>query len=515
MARTSVTTRVERRRLPLVVALATALGLATASPAASATTRLVGRCGDMVGKGGDTLRVAISKAVSGDIVDLTPLPLTCTTITLTGGEIPIAVDSLIISSPRQITVDGNNAGRIFNHSATGILSIQYLTLTHGNAGASDGGCIFSAGEVSLSHSTITACQTSGSGGGMRAQSCFVGYSAIDANLASIGAGLSCAVGAMFVHSSVSGNLLGGGVSAGAVEAYYSTFANNATHLAGGGIASFGAGGVKLVNSTVSGNSTTVESPYYDAGGAWSVGDMTVQGSIISGNTSAVNAGGLKSNGNMTLTDSTVSGNHASGDNGGLTANSVTMIRSTIDSNTAAFGAGGGSATSAIISNSTISGNTAPIAAGFAASTLQISNSTVAFNVATGATSSSVGGIYGSNVTMASTIVADNTTNGSGPADVLIQGAAAFQPGSSLIVSCNRTTLSIQEDPKLTPLALHGGTVRTHALSTGSPAIDTGTSGGLPTDERGSGYPRVVGAAADIGAYERQATDDELFYSGFD
>ena len=70
------------------------------------------------------------------------------------------------------------------------------------------------------------------------------------------------------------------------------------------------------------------------------------------------------------------------------------------------------------------------------------------------------------------------------------------------------------DPQLAPLANNGGTVtgaaghvttgplKTHALYVGSPALNTGiNSEGFEFDERGPGFPRVTGPAADIGAYE--------------
>jgi hypothetical protein len=76
--------------------------------------------------------------------------------------------------------------------------------------------------------------------------------------------------------------------------------------------------------------------------------------------------------------------------------------------------------------------------------------------------------------------------------------------------------TIVADPQLTPLADHGGPTRTHGLSLSSPAIDHGSNIGiLSTDQRGMGFSRIVGTSADIGAYERQADDDELFYGGFD
>jgi hypothetical protein len=47
------------------------------------------------------------------------------------------------------------------------------------------------------------------------------------------------------------------------------------------------------------------------------------------------------------------------------------------------------------------------------------------------------------------------------------------------------------------------TLRTMAPMAGSPAIDAGgpVLGGLTNDERGAGFPRVVGAAVDMGAHE--------------
>ena len=71
-----------------------------------------------------------------------------------------------------------------------------------------------------------------------------------------------------------------------------------------------------------------------------------------------------------------------------------------------------------------------------------------------------------------------------------------------------------QNPQLAPLANNGGwiagaaghaltgPVLTHRLYVGSPALDTGSNPeGFSYEQRGSGFPRVVGAAADIGATE--------------
>ena len=60
------------------------------------------------------------------------------------------------------------------------------------------------------------------------------------------------------------------------------------------------------------------------------------------------------------------------------------------------------------------------------------------------------------------------------------------------------------DPQLGPLTDNGGPTETHALLTGSPAIDAGgITSSLVNDQRGAGFPRVVGSAVDIGAFEVQ------------
>jgi hypothetical protein len=58
------------------------------------------------------------------------------------------------------------------------------------------------------------------------------------------------------------------------------------------------------------------------------------------------------------------------------------------------------------------------------------------------------------------------------------------------------------DPLLAPLADNGGPTRTMGLYSGSPALNAGGNpDGYANDQRGAGFPRVLGAAADIGAFE--------------
>ena len=61
---------------------------------------------------------------------------------------------------------------------------------------------------------------------------------------------------------------------------------------------------------------------------------------------------------------------------------------------------------------------------------------------------------------------------------------------------------------------NGGETRTHAITAASPAFDTGNNmAGSTFDQRGPSFPRVVGAAADIGSYE--LNPDVIFLDGFE
>ncbi|HSS06655.1 MAG TPA: choice-of-anchor Q domain-containing protein, partial [Rhodanobacteraceae bacterium] len=75
---------------------------------------------------------------------------------------------------------------------------------------------------------------------------------------------------------------------------------------------------------------------------------------------------------------------------------------------------------------------------------------------------------------------------------------------------------ITECPRLAALKDNGGPTFTHAILPGSPGIDVGDGTGLAVDQRGGGYVRVMGANADIGAFEWQGElDDNLFKSAFE
>lgn len=244
------------------------------------------------------------------------------------------------------------------------------------------------------------------------------------------------------------------------------------------------------------------------GGISSAGNLTLTDLIVSGN-SAGNAGGgiYSSASTLTLTRSTVSGNNADDFAGGIFSDGVlSLTASTISGNSAGNGAGIYTSGTLTLTNSTLSGNTAVFAGGgiySSSATLTLTNSTLAENTA----ASGGGGIYngvGSVTILVSTLVALNTggdLNGepvaAGSESNLI-GASDSAGGLANAVNSN----IVGADPTLGPLADNGGPTWTHALLVGSPALDAGSNPlSLTQDQRGSGYPRTLGASTDIGAVE--------------
>ena len=158
----------------------------------------------------------------------------------------------------------------------------------------------------------------------------------------------------------------------------------------------------------------------------------------------------------------------------------------------------------------------------------ISHSTIAFNASPdgGAVSIVDGGtaLRDSTLYLDSTIIASNLT-GPSPAHA---ADLAIDPSLTLTVigadhlvgaADPNVTLppdTLRGDPRRLPLAGNGGPTGTMALAPGRPAIDAGSNPlGLDTDQRGDGCARVVGSAADIGAYEVQTLGDVIFVDGFD
>ena len=303
------------------------------------------------------------------------------------------------------------------------------------------------------------------------------------------------VGAPGVSSSISGLTITGGafgrigggilVESSDLSLNQSIVSGNRATDSGGGI-EFGSGQLTIDQSTISDNVVQAVTGLINASGggvANSGGDVVISNSTISGNLASGEigqGGGVFSNsGNLTLTSSTVSGNAAAspfdrGDGGGVFASSQSLA----------------------ISDSTITANFADFGGGIAvessslAVTLDLANSIVAGNTALSA-SADITTEFTVSINASSSLVGDN--NGS----ALVATSGGADSDGNLI-----GTSAAPINPLLEALADNGGLTETHALSSISPAVDTGSSA-LNFDQRG--IERLSGRRVDIGAFELEGS----------
>ena len=315
----------------------------------------------------------------------------------------------------------------------------------------------------------------------------------------------------------SGSVLGvlQGVSA---QIYSLTITGGNSQTNGGGVANDGS--LSIVGSTITGNTVTTLAAQGGGGGIDNGpdGTLTIYQTTVAGNSTDPgdaalddSGGGILNDGILSIFDSTVSGNTAA-DMGGGVANSGTgllaMVNDTVTANSSGFGGGGvynlGGLTainSTIVSNSSIQQGP-PIGGGLlndVGGTLILQNSIVSQNSDIFETVESPDDI----MNLSTILLADSGDNLIGVISGASDGLANGVDGNIVGVT----------DPMLGPLANNGGPTETMAELAGSPALGAGNAayvndllffGPPPTDQRGSGYNRIVDGLVDIGAYQDQA-----------
>ena len=227
-----------------------------------------------------------------------------------------------------------------------------------------------------------------------------------------------------------------------------------------------AGSIKISNLTINnGNATGPGAGIFNETGTF----LSLNNCTISGNNSGDSGGGIANNGLIVLTNCTISGNQAVA-GGGLYNYCGTMN----------------------LWCCTVASNSAPIGGGFynyplVCSYAEISGTLIAGNSASSSGSDLIGSFTSSGYNLI------GQTNGlTGSLGGINQLGSIASP----------------LDPRIGPLQNNGGPTFTHALLAWSPALNTGSSFGLTTDQRGSLRPlcsAIVpgGDGSDIGAYEYQ------------
>ncbi|MBM3660881.1 MAG: hypothetical protein FJW95_15465 [Actinobacteria bacterium] len=362
---------------------------------------------------------------------------------------------------------------------------------------------------------------------------------------------------------------------GAVTITGSTISGNTTKYEGGGLFAYYIGSLDISATTISGNTSQTDGGGGLAI-SYVVGAVNITGSTITGNSADGYGGGVYLSGiegpAATITFTTIAGNTASGGGGGIeyyNSEGSLIIRNSALSGNMSEGYGGAiyvddGAGPVEIYNSTISGNTAAEEGGAISFAgyygLKIVQSTIANNRAT-----TVGGIWIHDARDSAVSARDAEKDAKTAAKNEARIAAGKEPlaprvqedrvrplamapvvangsiitlnsgadigkigvleaTSSLLGTISGTTLTDKGgnlqgvDPKLGPLQDNGGPTQTHALLDGSPAINAGPDPltpfpGSADDQRGPGYPRVVGGRVDIGAFEVQPTPIEPTFTG--
>jgi cysteine-rich repeat protein len=354
-----------------------------------------------------------------------------------------------------------------------------------------------------------------------------------------GGGISSAADLVLTDVTVRDNVVdkpatgGGGILAGGVLSMVDgVIADNVAttvSFAGGGL--YCAGTCTLTRTLVTGN----VAPY--GGGAFGNGPLDVIESVVTANVAVGSEGGGSGGGlaNVrTVTDSTISANMASSDGGGIDSGGPITVSGSIIRDNVSGRAGGGASVRGwtTIVNTTISGNRAAehgggvydFALGAASS---YRNVTIALNVADDDHDGmgNGGGILAiasfQPIRIQNSLIADNTDRGGEAPDCYSQGSLTSL-GYNLIrdvalcsIGGDLTGNLTGVDPLLGSLASNGGPTATHALLSGSPAINAASlalpgSGGAACeaiDQRGIARPQ--GGRCDIGAFEGSCGDGNV------
>jgi uncharacterized repeat protein (TIGR01451 family) len=238
--------------------------------------------------------------------------------------------------------------------------------------------------------------------------------------------------------------------------------------------------------------TITEGQANPGGGIYSFGDLVIRNSTFTGNYAIGGEGGAidSEGGTLHIINSTISGNTADTDGGGLlncgsslaTLTNVTITNNRADADGDSIGDGGGigqvSSSNLILNNTIVAGNFKGASPGTTPDDFFVNSSFGSF------------------------IDANSSNNligvDTGLSDI-INGSNGNKIG----------TAAAPIDPRLGPLANNGGPTQTHFLLSDSPALNAGDNSlavdqnGMPLtkDQRGTGFPRIINSAVDIGALE--------------
>ncbi len=469
------------------------------------------------------------------------LPVISSTVTIAGNESTIQRSNSITTPFRIMAVN-----------SSGNLTLNDVTLTNGQVLTdTDGGGLLNTGTTIINDSTISGNSANDDGGGVSNyaistpaivtfnNSTISGNMAIDDGGGVHNFALNAPTTLTISNSTIISNMATGDGGDGAgvfsraenqptnVTITNSAITGNQAGDDGGGVYHSGRNAAAMLTIT---NSTIISNTAIGSGGngggininSWYDSTTgTVTNSVISGNMAGNDGGGVYHSGrNVTttlmITNSTISNNATADEGGGLFNQArygqatTTLNNSTISGNIATNRGGGISnlardaqATIAL-NNSTLSGNMATNNGGGVYNYVSSSMATVDFNrsLVSGNSATSGQEIYNETTGTPGTITANNFNLFGHNGQTNLQAFANFTPTTptDITATSDSSTPTALTSILDTTLQNNGGDTATHALISGSPAIDAVTDGSSPaTDQRGISRPQ--GAHGDIGAFE--------------
>lgn len=440
-----------------------------------------------------------------------------TTIGLTSGEIKFSGPDITVQGPGrgQLTISGSHSSRIFEVQGNTAVTISDVSLRDGLALGDDSNNSDQRGGAILV-GIPTGSDITGPPPAEVPSLVLRNVGIYDSQAFSPNDGGGGAVfmqnGALTIdHSVMDGNFArrnGGAVTTrrGVVQITDSQFTNNTADVGteelsaeGGGVFVNRSRGA-IARSVIRGNELTDVNA---VGGAGAGAGLTV---IVQFDAFRVESTEISDNRSTEMPFS-IGGGARCRDEGGGTSPTLTLINSTISGNVGNYGVGLEAGCNIALVNTTIANNT--------------STNYYGDGGRPGIEAYSPNAVGQVQLTIVGSLIAGNLGGGSdlgfyhfdGYADPTFVGSNALVQSPESNVALPADTI-IGVDPLLGPLAYNGGPTRTHALHPASVAVDAGANPqGLRFDQRGPGFPRVIGFAADIGAFEFDP--DRVFWNGFE
>lgn len=420
-------------------------------------------------------------------------------------------------------ISGTGSGRVVDISNSAVVTITGVTITNGSVTGNGGGIRIVSSTLTLSNTTVTSNSATLEGGGIYNENGTVtlNNSTVSKNIAgpndnsAVGGGISniaktnnatLTLNQSQVTTNTVSGVGGGGINNSADSNKTATVVLSQT-LVSGNVAT----STSVISTTGFGGG--IRSGFFNTAGSGAKSLLTIDNSTISNNT-ATNGGGIGSGTSLTgggltlsavINNSTISNNLAThrnsnntfiGNGGGLLNQDGVMqvINSTISGNSAS---GGGSST--IFDVRGWGGGIANSSFNLGA-TFWLTNTTITTNTATFTGTAVVNAQGAANATTnyKNTILAGSCGNPN-PAGTLSSKGYNLGTDNSCVqngVNNDKTTTN----PQLGPLQDNGGDTETHALLSGSPALNSADNAACPaTDQRGVSRPQS--AQCDMGAYE--------------